>query len=125
MNEQIFQKVFDLIQEHLPTNWKKVALFAGYATGSYSINFYVMNEEGLYVECYKLWTAPKAILIKLFIEINKILEQSRKAENGQFRWTVFTMIVDCKGNMKTYFDYEDISEYVIAYEKKWKEKYLK
>ena len=125
MNEKIFQEVFDLIQEYLPANWKKVALFAGYTTGSYSINFHVMNEEGLYIDCYKLWTAPKAKLIKLFIEINKILEQSRKAEKGQAPWTVFTMIVDYKGNMKTHFDYEDISESSIAYEKMWKEKYLK
>ena len=58
------------------------------------------------------------------MNINSVLEPSRKTTDKS-AWTVFTMIVDNNGNMKTYFDYEDISETFIAYEKKWKEKYLR
>ena len=125
MNDKIFQEVFDMLQEYLPTEWKKVVVYAAYSAGSYSINFHVMKADNLYVDCYNLKTCSKAQLIKLFMNINRVLEPSRKATTGKSAWTVFTMIVDNEGNMKTNFDYEDISETSIAYEKKWKEKYLK
>lgn len=124
MNDKIFQKIFDLLQEYLPIGWKKVVLYAGYSTGSYSINFHVMTSDSSYVDCYNLKTCSKVQLIKLFMNINSVLEPSRKTTDKS-AWTVFTMIVDNNGNMKTYFDYEDISETFIAYEKKWKEKYLR
>ena len=41
------------------------------------------------------------------------------------KWSVMTMFVSSDGNMKTEFDYSDISENAIAYEQKWKEKYIK
>ena len=84
-----------------------------------------MNQNGAYVDCYQLKNCTRTKLIRLFMDIHKVLEPSRKQTNGQNPWTVFTMIVDANGNMKTYFDYEDISESAIAYEKTWKEKYLK
>lgn len=35
-----------------------------------------------------------------------------------------TMIVDADGNMKTEFDYSDISEDSIGYEQNWRKKYI-
>lgn len=125
MNEKIFQEVFDLIQEYLPVTWQKVVLYAGYSTGSYNMNFHVMMDDGAYVDCYKLGTCSKAQLIKLFMDINKVIEPVRVSLGEKKIWTVFTMIVDADGNMKTYFDYEDIRESSITYEKLWKGKFLK
>ena len=125
MNETIFQNVFDLLQDYLPEAWKKAVLFAGYTEGSFRMKFHVMNQNGVYVDCYQLKNCARAQLIRLFMDVHKVLEPSRKQTNGQKPWTVFTMIVDANGKMKTYFDYEDISESAIAYEKAWKEKYLK
>lgn len=121
----MFQQVFDLIQEYLPIEWNKVVVYAGYGSGSYSINFHVMKSDNSYVDCYNLKTCSKAQLIKLFMNINRVFEPSRTAKSGKSPWTVCTMIVDSNGNMKTSFDYEDISENSIEYEKKWKERYLK
>ena len=123
MNEKTYQNIFDLIQDHLPPMWKKVVLYAGYSTGSFSINFHVMNMDGSYTDCHKLGISTKAQLIKLFMEINNVIKSSRKSVNLE-AWTVFTMIVENNGNMITHFDYEDISESPIAHEKKWKEIYL-
>jgi hypothetical protein len=59
------------------------------------------------------------------MDINKVLSAERKTLDDKNKWTVMTMIVDADGNMKTEFDYTDISENAIAYERNWKEKYIK
>ncbi|MBR7161008.1 MAG: DUF600 family protein [Clostridia bacterium] len=125
INETIFQNIFDLLEDHLPDEWQKVALYAAYTAGSFSINFHVMDSSGVYVDCYQCKSISKPKLLKLFMDIHQILEPSRKTADGKQPWTVFTMTVDCEGNVKIHFDYEDIGNASIAYEKKWKEKYLK
>ncbi len=125
MNEKIFQDVFDKIQEFLPLNWKKVVFFAGYTNGSYSMKFYVQNNNNEeYVDCYNLPDKSRTKLIKLFMDLDRVLSESRKALGENNKWTVFTMTVNEDGNMKTEFDYGDHSEDLISYEKEWKKKYL-
>ena len=63
-------------------------------------------------------------LIKMFIEIDKTLSEERNLLEEKDKWTVMTMLVDSNGKMKSEFDYLDISENSIEYERKWKEKYI-
>lgn len=123
MDENIFQNVWDKLQDVLPEEWKKVIFYAGYMTGSYSMKFYTYFDDGSYKDCFSLPNVEQMQLISLFMDIDKILSKERKAL-GNEKWTVFTMVVDDKGNMKTDFDYTDISENAIAYEREWKKKYL-
>lgn len=125
MNNEIFQNVFDLIQPLLPNNWKKMMLFVGYTAGSYTMKYYTSNEKGEFIDCFSQKGINKSQLIKLFMNIDKVLSAERKKLDDKNRWTVLTMSVACDGAMKTEFDYADISENAIAYEQNWKEKYIK
>ena len=89
------------------------------------MKFYVQSKENEeYVDCYNLPDISRTKLIKLFMDLDKVLSESRKALSEKDRWTIFTMIVKEDGNMKAEFDYEDHSEDMISYEKEWKKKYL-
>lgn len=124
MNNDIFQKVFDILQPILPAEWKKLVLYVGYTSGSYSMKYYTCDDKGNYIDCFSQQGISKAQLIKIFMGIDKELSTERKLLEGKNRWNVMTMLVDCEGKMKTEYDYSDISENAIAYEQKWKEKYI-
>lgn len=124
MNEKTFQEVFDLIQDFLPQNWKETIFFAGYTKGSYSMKYYCRVGDGTFIDCFSFDDVSRADLLKLFINIDKILSKERASFDEKNRWTILTMIVDDSGKMKTEFDYDDHSEDMIAYENVWKKKYL-
>lgn len=124
MNEKIFQEVFDLLQDFLPQNWTKTILFAGYTKGSYSMKYYCRTGNGIFIDCFSLDGVSRANLLKLFVNIDKILSKERESLDDNSRWTVLTMMVDRDGKLKTEFDYDDHSEDMLAYEKEWKKKHL-
>lgn len=125
MNNEIFQNIFDIIQPTLPNSWKKMVLFVGYTAGSYTMKYYTADEKGEYIDCFSQKEINKVQLIKLFMRIDRVVGPERKKLDEQNKWSVLTMTVTNDGNMKTEFDYADISENVIAYERNWKEKYIK
>lgn len=124
MNDKIFQSIFNLVQEKLPMDWKKLVLYISYTQGSYGMKYYVFDEKGKYIDCFSQKDISKKQLITLFVEIDKILAPERKALDEKDRWSVMSMIVFSDGKMKVEFDYTDISENIIAYEKEWQKKYL-
>lgn len=125
MSNEIFQKVYDMIHPFLPEGWKKMVLYVGYTTGSYSMKYYTSDKDGRYTDCFSQKEISKAQIIKLFMDVDKILASERKSLDDKSRWSVMTMIVEADGNMRTDFEYSDISENVISYEQSWKNKYLK
>lgn len=125
MNNDIFQNVFDILQPALPEGWKKMVLFVGYTTESYTMKYYTSDARGEYTDCFSQKGVNKVQLIKLFMSIDKIVGSERKKLDEKSKWSIMTMIVSADGNMKTEFDYSDISENAIAYEQSWKEKYIK
>ena len=125
MNNEIFQEVFDILQPVLPKGWEKMVLFVGYTTGSSTMKYYTSDNSGKYTDCFSQKGINKAQLIKLFMNIDKVVSSERKKLDEKSRWSVMTMLVSSEGSMQTEFDYSDISENVIAYEQKWKEKYIK
>lgn len=125
MNNEIFQNIFDILQPAFPNKWKKMVLFVGYTAGSYTMKYYTADDKGEYTDCFSQKGVNKAQLIKLFMNIDKVVAPERKKLDDKNKWTVLTMSVTNDGSMKTEFDYADISENAIAYEQKWKEKYIK
>ena len=125
MNEEIFQKIFDIIQEILPSGWKKIAFYAGFTEGSYSMKYYVDNGKDGYVECFKLNGIKSSDIIRAFMKINEIISPERNKLDTDKRWNILSMFIDSTGKMITDFDYTDISENSISYEEKWKLKNLK
>ena len=89
------------------------------------MKFYTSDKDGLYTDCFSQKGINRAQIIKLFMEVDKVLASERKSLDDKNRWSVMTMIVEADGNMKTDFEYNDISENAISYEQNWKNKYLK
>lgn len=124
MDNSIFQKIFDLLQGVLPNTWDNLVFYASYSKGSYSMKFYVRNGDTEYLDCFQLPNINRIQIVRLFMSIDKILSPERAMEEETKKWSVMTMRVDSNGNMKSDFDYTDISENFISYEREWKEKYL-
>lgn len=124
MNEEIFQNIFDNLQDLLPESWAKMVFYAGYTSGSYSMKFYV-DIGDKYIDCFNLPGLSRSQLLTTFIRINEELSSERDKQIPGNRWNIFTMTVDSRGMMHTDFDYTNIDENAIEYERKWKEKYLR
>lgn len=125
MNETMYQSIFEEIQDYLPDSWTKVVFMAGYTEGSYNMKFYVSDDGKSFVDCFSLKNCTKAQLIKLFMGIDKLLSKERKHLADKDRWTVMTLSAHSDGRFKASFDYENISENFLTYEKEWKKHYLK
>ena len=124
MEDKSFQKIFGVLESVLPEHWKRLVLFAGYTQGSYAMKYYVKDDNDLYTDCFSQNVIGNAQLIKVFMNIDKIIKIERDKLDDKSKWSVMTMIVDADGNMKTEFDYSDISEDSIGYEQNWRKKYI-
>ena len=124
MNEKLFQIIFDKLQEVVPVKWYKIVFYAGYTKGSYSMKYYVDMGNGKYIDCFSLDGISNMQLMKLFVSIDKEIAEVRTKLDELEKWNVLTMIIDSKGSFKTDFDYNDISDNSISYEKDWKKRYL-
>lgn len=124
MNSDIFQNTFDLLLDYLPADWDKLIFYAAYTNGSYSMKYFTKSEDSGWIDCFSQKDITRSDLIKLFIKINNSLSKERNDLSDKDRWTVLTMIVDSNGNMTSDFDYTDISDCEIEYERKWEKKYL-
>lgn len=124
MNNEMFQDMFDKLQDGIPESWDKVILYVAYFEGSYTMKYFVRENKGEYVDCYNLEGMSNSKLIKLFMALDKIIAPEREAL-GEKKWSVMTLVVDSEGNFNTDFDYKDISADSLTYEEKWEKKYLK
>ncbi len=120
MDAHIMQSVFEKIESFLPDEWIRVVFVAEYTEGSYSMKFYSKNIQEKYIDCFSLPGISKALLITAFMEIDTILANSRK----ELSWTVFTMTVEGNGHVQFELDYDDHSEDILSFQRKWKETYL-
>lgn len=123
MNNDLYQNIFDVLVDVLPSDWNKVAFMAGYTKGSYSMKYYVKTENGDYLDCFEIGNIDNIQILELFMKLDKIISQERSSLKEE-KWNVISMVVDSTGKMKTDFDYSDISENMIEYENQWKQKYL-
>lgn len=87
--------------------------------------YYTVDQKGEYTVCFDQKEINKAQLIKLFMNIDKVIGSERKKLDEKNKWSVLTMTVTNDGKMKNEFDYSDISENSFEYEQKWKDKYIK
>ena len=124
MNEDLFQNIFDKLQEVLPQKWDKLAFYASYFQGSYNMNYYIDLGNGEYKDCFSLGNMSNMQLMKLFMEIDKIISPIRDCLEEASKWNVITMIIEADGNFKTHFDYSAKNDNFISYEKEWKTYYL-
>lgn len=120
----MFQEIFDKLQDYLPNEWSSLVFYAAYFDGSYSMKYYIKDNKNEYVDCYNTIDLPSIQFTKLFISLDKVISQYRKELDDNKKWSVMTMVINSDGNMKTNYTYEDISESFIKYEDTWKKEYL-
>lgn len=116
-----YQKIFDELQNILPADWDRVAFYAEYTEGSYSMKYYV-KKDGKYTDCFELANTPKGNIIKTFMSIDKIIGPIRSGMKD--KWNVMTLVVDKEGTFKVDFDYSDVEGQTISYHESWEKKYL-
>ena len=125
MAVESFQMIFDRIAQFLPSGWDSVVFYAEYTDSSYSMEFYVRNQNGQYVKCYDLANVSHDALFEQFLEIDKFLDVQRKRLEQSKRWSNLTMIVRDDGKVKIDYGYGDpFEEGAYARRKEWKLKYL-
>ena len=124
MKDIPYQSIFNILQEVLPENWRKVVFYAEYAQSSYSMKYYVKVSDGNYTDCFQLNGIPKRKVINAFANIDKQIMSVRKDLNKKDLWSVMTLIVDTSGGFKADFEYDDILDDQMSFIRKWKEKYL-
>ena len=125
MDNEMFQSIFDSLSKVLPDKWDRVVFRADYTEGSYSMKYYVKTVDGEYVDCYSLPGILRAHIIKIFMDIDKIVSCHRKGLTEKDKWSVLTMTISNDGKFKTDFDYSDISDSSISYHDEWEKKYLR
>lgn len=124
MNNELFQDIFDKLQEGLPEDWDKVALYVAYFDGNYTMKYHVKDDKTGYVDCYNIPGMNNSKLVKLFMSLDKIIAPERD-KLGKKKWSVMTMIVSSDGDFKSEFDYANIDDISLDYEEAWEKKYLK
>ena len=120
MDQELFQNVFDQITGALPETWEKVTFYAAYIGTSYTMKYYVSTANEKNVSCFELPGITKAALVRSFLQVDKALSKVRVALDGSNRWNVLTMVAEKNGHFKAFYDYADLSENAIEYERSWR-----
>lgn len=120
MNDRIFQTIFNEVSDCLSLDWSELVIYLEHGEESYSYSFYAKIEDS-FIKCFDLGI-PEGKLFRVFENIEKEVSKERKQLDKP--WSNMTMVVDCKGNMKTTFDYTDLSSGNYQYKKEWKKKYI-
>ena len=126
MNNEMFQKIFDVLIVFLPESWSKLVYIVVYTEGSFSMKYYVKTENSDYISCYDMENFDNNKFIVKSTELNKIISENRLQLSEDKRWSAMAMIVDSNGKMTTDFDYANANEIddMIDYQINWEKKHL-
>lgn len=124
MNNDMFQKIFDILIDFLPENWSKLAYMVEYFGGSFSMKYYVKTQNSDYISCYDMENFDNNKFIIKCIELNKIISENRMQLDDSNRWCAMAMVVDTNGKMITDFDYPNTIDDQIEYQNDWEKKHL-
>jgi hypothetical protein len=111
-----FQNIVNQLQAIMPNGWKKGIFMAEYTSGSYSMKCYADTGKG-----YKICNSRD--ISNAFKNINKELNSSRDSLDTD-PWYSITIHFDKSGKFKSEFDYTSHDGDVLAYKKKWENKYI-
>ena len=117
MEQNNFNEIFNCIGEHLPNNWKKLALYFLFSGNMTSRKFYVDNGQG-YVDCCNMGY-EKTILRQIFYQIEDILYDERNKLPKKDQWSVFTMFVKKSGEFDVKYEYGDFGETFVEHQTNW------
>lgn len=120
MQDNIYQQIYNEIDQFLPNGWEKLVIYIEYGFNSYSISFYVTT-KGKTVKCFDLPHIDELELLASFSKIDKFVGPEREKEVD--KWSNMTLVIEGE-NFDADFDYTDLSKGGFAYKREWKKKYL-
>ena len=123
--DNVYQEVFEILEELLPKKWEKVIFYAEYSMDSYSMKYYIDTGIGKYTDCFRLEKPSEKKILRAFIAINKVLAPERAALPASKRWTVLTIRVNSDGGFQADYDYKKHDKALLTWETGWRKKYLK
>ncbi len=124
MNNELFQEIFNYLQDCIDYSWSRLIFFAGYTNNSYSMKCFIDLGDGSYKNLLNLQGTNISRIMNQFVNIDKAISKERNQLVGMDKWTALTMSVDSDGRMKSEFDYTDFSENSVDYEMNWKKRYI-
>lgn len=134
LEQQLDQKLFDILQDYLPKNWIEIVFYVGYySDDSGCFEYWVKMENGKYINCFTLIPEPKPgekdILQEQLLKLHKEIKFVRTKLSEKQKWVCMEMTITNQGKLSKNYDYadgvekEDLLNYVenqrIALNKKY------
>ncbi len=123
MNEEIFQKLLDIIFPILPEDWTGFVLRGTFTKEGNEIKLYIRDGINTYHDCFALGIPNEEVIETsklIYEELIRLRESSDKEP-----WTAITMTIDNEGNFTSDFDYSAIELFDPDYNTAWENRYLK
>lgn len=135
LEQQMDQKIFDILQSYLPNGWLEVVFFAGYyKNDSAYFKYWVKTDKGSFIDCFTLIPEPKPgeqdVLQKQFMQIHKVIKNVREQFDKKNKWVILTLSINYLGQMSKEYDYanrvleENLMKYVEEFKNKLNKKYV-
>lgn len=134
LEQQMDQKIFNILQDHLPNNWVEVCFFAGYyREDSGYFKYWVKLDNGQYIDCFTLIPKPqpgeKDDLQEQLMMLHREMQSVRVKLNEKQKWVCMEMIITNQGKLSKKYDYadgverEDLIRHVEKYKNTLNERY--
>ena len=134
LEQQMTQKLFDILQYYLPEGWQEVNFFAGYYKNDCGyFKYWVKMENGQYIDCFRLISQPKPgekdILQEQLIKLHKEIFSIRSKLSEKDKWVCMEFVVSNQGKLAKNYDYADgvekdnLMQYVTDYKDKLNQRY--
>ena len=123
-DSQLFHGVYNLISEHLPKKWDRLAIYYAVVNNMVDFKYYVDLGKG-YVACFNLKDFSKESFRALRSALGDVLLEERKQLQQDKQWSVFSMFVSSSGKFKINFGYDNISETFHQYHENWEKENIK
>ena len=129
LEQQMDQKIFNILQEYLSNNWIEVVFFAGYyREESGYFKYWIKMENGQYLDCFTLIPEPKSgekdALQEQLMKLHKEMQFVRSKLSEKQKWVCMEMSILNQGKLTKNYDYADgvAKEYLIQYVEDYKNK---
>ena len=111
MSELSYSKIFELIQDCLPDNWRKVIFYSVIAQDSFSMKYFVERGNGILIDCFSASNVNRMKLHRTFMEVYSIIDKHRMSLPENERWSSIILIIKSDGKFKVKVDYDIFQSY--------------
>jgi len=114
--EEVYEKIANRVNEMIPEEWEKVALYAEVSEYASSVYFYyypTVKDTPIYsLDIVDIFEIDEDEFDKMNMELFEYFEELREEfkRNEQEPWTNLTLMLESDGKFNIEYDYTDLSE---------------